>query len=155
VDVGALLQDVAAETPAHHLDIDLDTAPGATAVGNSDHLHRLFRTLIDNAVRYAHSRVVITSTITADGIRVEIDDDGPGIPVADRERVFDRFVRLDHSRERGTGTTGLGLAIAREIALAHHGRITIQDSLTGGTRLTITLPIATSGAPSNHVGTAG
>lgn len=148
VDVGVLLRDVATSTQAHHvdLDIDLDAAPGATTVGNPDHLQRLFRNIIDNAVRYAHGRVLITATASADAVRVEVDDDGPGIPATDRERVFDRFVRLDSSRERGSGTTGLGLAIAREIALAHRGRITIADSPTGGARMIVTLPLATTAA---------
>jgi hypothetical protein len=68
-----------------------------------------------------------------------VTDDGPGIPAADRERVLGRFVRLDHSRERSSGTTGLGLAIAREIAIAHGGQIVIADILSGGTRVIITL----------------
>jgi signal transduction histidine kinase len=147
VDVGALLRDVVANTPAHHLDIDLDVAPGVDTVGNPDHLQRLFRNILDNAVRYARRRVFITATTTADEIRIEIDDDGPGIPAADRDRVFDRFVRLDDSRERTTGTTGLGLAIAREIVLAHHGHLAIADSRTGGTRAVVILPNAYGGAP--------
>jgi signal transduction histidine kinase len=147
VDVGALLQDFAANIPAHHLAFDLDTALGVATLGDADHLRRLFRNILDNAVRYAHSRVLITATTTADGVRVEIDDDGPGIPAADRERVFDRFVRLDPSRERGSGTTGLGLAIAHEIALAHHGHIAIADNPAGGTRIIVTLPSASSSAP--------
>lgn len=112
VDVSALLHEVTTITPAHHLDIDLDAPPGAATVGNPDQLRRLFSNIIDNAVRHAHSRVLITTATIADEIRIEVDDDGPGIPPADRDRIFDRFVRLDHSRERGTGTTGLGLAIA-------------------------------------------
>jgi signal transduction histidine kinase len=147
VDLGALLRDVAANTPAHHLDIDLDTATDVATLGNPDHLQRLFRNIIDNAVRYAHSRVLVTANTTTDGVRVEVDDDGPGIPAADRERVFDRFVRLDHSRERGSGTSGLGLAIAREIAVAHHGHVVIANSPAGGTRIVITLPLAASAAP--------
>jgi signal transduction histidine kinase len=147
VDVSALLREVAASTLAHHIDIDLDIAPGAATVGNPNHLRRLFRNIVDNAVRYAESRVLITATTTTDSVRVEIDDDGPGIPTADRDRVFDRFVRVDHSRERSSGTTGLGLAIAREIAIAHRGQITIADSPTGGARMIITLPLASSSAP--------
>jgi signal transduction histidine kinase len=122
-------------------------APGVDTVGNPDHLQRLFRNILENAVRYARRRVLITATTAADEIRIEIDDDGPGIPAADRGRVFDRFVRLDSSRERSTGTTGLGLAIAREIALAHHGRIDIADSPFAGARVIVSLPLAPSSAP--------
>jgi signal transduction histidine kinase len=151
VDVDALLRDVATSTPAHHLDIALDIAAGTATVGNPDHVRRLFRNIIDNAVRYARGRVLITATTTADEVRVEIDDDGPGIPTADRERVFDRFVRLDRSRERSSGTTGLGLAIAREIAVTHGGNIVIADSLTGGARMIVTLPLATEPTPRRHL----
>jgi signal transduction histidine kinase len=147
VDVGALLHDVVNNTPTHHLDIDLDTAPGVDTVGNPDHLQRLFRNIIDNAIRYAHRRVLITASTTVESVQVDIDDDGRGIPPADRQRVFDRFVRLDSSRERSTGTTGLGLAIAHEIALAHRGRIAIADNPDDGTRVVVTLPSASSGAP--------
>jgi len=155
VDVGALLRDVVANTPAHRLDIDLDTAPVLDTLGNPDHLQRLFRNIIDNAVRYAHRRVHITATTTVDSVQVEIDDDGPGIPPADRQRVFDRFVRLDSSRERNTGTTGLGLAIAHEIALTHHGHIAIVDNPTGGARVVVTLPNASSGPPLTAHSVAG
>jgi signal transduction histidine kinase len=148
VDIGALLRDLAGATTAHHLDIDVQAADGLGTAGNLDHLRRLFGNIIDNAVRYAHSRVLVTASQSADGIRIEIDDDGPGIPAAERERVFDRFVRLDQSRERGGGgTTGLGLAIARDIALAHGGTITVADSLSGGARMIITLPGAATDAP--------
>jgi signal transduction histidine kinase len=76
--------------------------------------------------------VRVTATVTEQRFVIEVADDGPGIPVADRDRIFDRFVRLDSSRDRGSGTTGLGLAIAREIADAHHGGITIADTHHGG-----------------------
>jgi signal transduction histidine kinase len=142
VDLAVLLRDVAAGTPDRRCALRLDMAPGAASVGNPDQLRRLFRNLVDNAVRHARSEVLITATTTAGAVRVEIDDDGPGIAAADRERVFDRFVRLDGSRDRRSGSAGLGLAIAREIALAHRGDITIADSPTGGARMIVTLPPA-------------
>jgi signal transduction histidine kinase len=146
VDVTALLNDVVASTPALHVDVDVDAAQGILTVGSRDQLQRLFGNVLDNAMRYATSRVHITATVTEGLVNIEIADDGPGIPDADRERVFDRFVRLDSSRERGaasTGSTGLGLAIAREIANAHHGRITVEDGGTaGGTRVRVSLPLA-------------
>jgi signal transduction histidine kinase len=144
VEVGALLRQVATDTPGH--DIALDLEPGLATVGNGDHLRRLFANIVDNAARHARSRVLITATTTAGGVRVEVDDDGPGIPATERERVFDRFVRLDGSRERRSGNAGLGLAIAREIARAHHGHVTAADSPDGGARVIITLPLATADA---------
>jgi signal transduction histidine kinase len=70
---------------------------------------------------------------------VEIADDGPGIPAGERERVFGRFVRLDASREQASGSVGLGLAIAREIAAAHGATIVLTEVPGGGTRAVVTL----------------
>ncbi len=148
VDLAAILKDTVAQLPAHTAEIDVRAGIGLTVTGDRGHLGRLFRNLIDNALRYATRRVVITATADGGFARIEIDDDGPGIPAADRIRVFDRFVRLDSSRERGTGTTGLGLAIAREIALAHDGGITLQERPGGGTRAVVTLPLRHSSDPS-------
>jgi signal transduction histidine kinase len=75
-----------------------------------------------------------------------VDDDGPGVPPADRERVFERFVRLDDSRARGDGGSGLGLAIARATAQAHGGSIRVEDSELGGARFVLSLPAA----PASH-----
>lgn len=91
-------------------------------------------------MRYASSTIGVTSKTSGGYIVVEIADDGPGIPEEDYDRIFDRFVRLDSSRERGTGTTGLGLAIAREIATAHRGSITVVANDPCGARFVVRLP---------------
>ena len=107
--------------------------------GSSPQLAQAVRNLVDNAVRHARE-VVALSVRAEDGIAViEVRDDGPGIPAADRERVFDRFVRLDESRARDEGGTGLGLAIVKEIVLAHGGKVEVVDSGTGAA-LRVTLP---------------
>jgi signal transduction histidine kinase len=124
------------------VDLDLDLGPGVVTEGNPDHLERLFRNVIENALRFARTRVVVRAAASATAVRIEIVDDGPGIPAAERERIFDRFVRLDSSRERGSGSTGLGLAIANEIAAAHDGHITAADHDGEGARIVITLPRA-------------
>jgi signal transduction histidine kinase len=111
-----------------------------TVTGDPEQLSRLFRNIIDNSVRYARHEVCVTIAMREAVVQVEVSDDGPGIPAAERERVFDRFVRLDPSRERASGSAGLGLAIAREIAAAHGGRITITEAPSGGARVTIVLP---------------
>ena len=69
-----------------------------------------------------------------------VEDDGPGIPPADRERVFDRFVRLDASRSRGEGGSGLGLAIVRELVRSAGGSVRVDASPLGGARFTVSLP---------------
>lgn len=96
--------------------------------------------LLDNACRHAGS--LVTTRVWTDedaDIVVDVIDDGPGIPPADRARVFDRFTRLDDARDRGSGGTGLGLPIAREITVRHGGTLTIADS-TAGTHMLVRLP---------------
>ena len=124
--------------------ITLRAESGLVVAADPALLERMLRNLVDNAVRHARGSVAVTLAGGADAgtVRVDVDDDGPGIPVPDRERAFDRFVRLDESRERGTGNAGLGLAIAREIAEAHGGTIGVADSPAGGARLTVVLPRA-------------
>jgi signal transduction histidine kinase len=143
VDLAALLADLRAATPAPGISIDLAVPPGTTTTGNPEDLSRMFRNLLDNAVRYARHRVLVTVRITGaarpDGVVVEIADDGPGIPAEERERVFGRFVRLDASREQASGSAGLGLAIAREIAAAHGATIVLTEAPGGGTRAVVTV----------------
>jgi len=146
VDLGQLLRGILARIHPHPVGIDLDLAPEVVTVGNPDHLERLFRNVIDNALRFARTRVVIRAASATTTVQVEILDDGPGIPATERDRVFDRFVRLSSSRERSSGTTGLGLAIAREIATAHGGQITAagRDGEGDGARIVVTLPLISS-----------
>ncbi|MCW2939882.1 MAG: histidine kinase [Actinomycetia bacterium] len=106
---------------------------------------RLLANLLDNAERHATSQIRVTlraDTVRADGstATLEVIDDGAGIPAEHREKVFDRFTRLDTSRNRDAGGTGLGLPIARQIAQAHQGTLTVQDSERGA-RLVLRLPV--------------
>jgi len=114
------------------------TAVGAARVaGDEDALRRLVRNLGENAARHARTRVAFTLADPGDGrVRLVVEDDGPGIPAADRARVFERFVRLDESRSRGAGGAGLGLAIVAEVAAAHGGSVRVED----GARFVVTLP---------------
>jgi signal transduction histidine kinase len=123
--------------------------------GDPDQLGRALRNLVDNAARYARTTVAIRVSTdalpTAEAPRsvvpvdpatayIEVSDDGPGIPAADRARVFDRFARLDDSRSRTDGGTGLGLSIVSEIVTAHGGTVSIADT-DAGTLLRVVLPI--------------
>ena len=138
VELAALLADLAA-TPAPGISIELSVPPGTTTTGNPEDLSRMFRNLLDNALRYACRRVLITAATGPDGTIVEIVDDGPGIPASERERVFGRFIRLDASREQASGSAGLGLAIARDIASAHGATIVLTEAADGGTRAVVTM----------------
>ncbi|MDR5700434.1 sensor histidine kinase [Agromyces aerolatus] len=121
---------------------DASQVSPARVRGDLGLLQQLVRNLADNAARHAHGRVAFTVATDASGATLLVDDDGAGIPTADRERVFERFVRLDDARARDTGGNGLGLAIVREIAVAHGGSVTIGDSPLGGARVTVRLPNA-------------
>jgi signal transduction histidine kinase len=108
--------------------------------GDAAGLRRVLRNLGDNAARHAEGRVAF-SVAERDGVVVlRVDDDGPGIPEADRERVFERFVRLDDARARDDGGSGLGLAIVAELVAAHGGTVAIAASPVGGTRVEVSLP---------------
>jgi signal transduction histidine kinase len=102
-------------------------------------LKRALRNLIENAVAYGH-RARIALEQAAGEVRILIDDDGPGIPESELERVFAPFVRLEESRSRETGGIGLGMAIARSIVRAHGGDITLENRPEGGLRTTVRLP---------------
>ncbi|WP_129789237.1 sensor histidine kinase [Promicromonospora panici] len=115
------------------------TTPPTRVQGDPHQLARAVRNLVENAVRHARSTVWIRLAPDPPGARLEIEDDGPGIPETDRERVFDRFVRLDESRSRADGGTGLGLPIAREIAVAHGGVLCVESS-PAGALLVLVLP---------------
>ena len=122
--------------------IDTQGVGAGRVLGDRSQLERLVRNLCDNAARYARASIAL-GVVSRDGdVLLTVDDDGPGIPVADRDRAFDRFVRFDEARDRPSGGTGLGLAIVREIARAHGGDAEIGDAPLGGLRASVRLPDA-------------
>ncbi|MFG1912222.1 sensor histidine kinase [Kribbella sp. NPDC048928] len=121
------------------LTVDSDVHP-VRVIGDPARLSQVLRNLVDNAARAAHTTVRLTTAEQDGSAIITVSDDGDGIPEADRQRVFERFVRLDTSRSRASGGSGLGLSIAREITRAHHGTITLTPTPTGGTTATVTLP---------------
>jgi signal transduction histidine kinase len=135
VELGQLLAEVAARYPA--VRYDRPAVPLHTT-GDRDALGRVVANLLDNAVRHAAH---VTLGVADDGAyrRISVVDDGPGIPEADRERVFDRFTRLDGARARDAGGSGLGLAIVRELVRRHHGTVTLGDARPG-LRVDVRLP---------------
>jgi two-component system, OmpR family, sensor kinase len=129
----------------------IEAAPGSATAGaiaagwidlDPEMVARVIRNLIENARRHAGPDGTVTvSSARDDGcLRVEVDDDGPGIAPAERERIFDRFHRSDAARARSSGASGLGLAIARSIVEAHGGRIRAGESPLGGARVGFELP---------------
>lgn len=119
--------------------VGTDIGP-ARLTGDPVAVSRVVRNLVDNAVRHADSRIDIEVSNGHGTAVLSVSDDGPGIPHADRSRVFERFVRLDSDRARSGGGAGLGLAIVAEVVAAHGGTITVDDRPGGGTTMTVTLP---------------
>lgn len=115
-------------------------APPVRITGDRTALARALRNLSDNAARHATNHVAITLSADSRNAWLVVEDDGPGIPADQHDRVFERFVRLDESRARDSGGAGLGLSIAREICHLHGGTLTIEDGDLGA-RLVMTLPL--------------
>lgn len=121
--------------------VDLTGVGAARVRGDSGALASLVRNLLDNAARYATSAVWITLEARDSSAVLTVSDDGPGIPEAERERVFERFVRLDESRQRASGGTGLGLAVCRAIARSLDGDVRAVDPTHAGASFEVRLPI--------------
>ena len=121
--------------------LDLDgNVRNAEILGDPVALRRLFANLTDNAIAYG-GEAKITAATNGERLTVTVDDRGSGIDKTLRETVFEPFVRLEESRNRNTGGAGLGLAIARKVAEAHGGTLTLSDAPGGGTRAIVELPL--------------
>jgi len=129
-------------------DAELDASKVSAGRVNGDgrQLARLVSNLLENASHHARDTIAIELRSDGTWVVLTVDDDGPGVPPGERERVFERFVRLDESRARTGGGSGLGLAIVSEVAAAHGGRVDVGDSPLGGARFTVRLPELPDGA---------
>jgi two-component system OmpR family sensor kinase len=112
----------------------------AIILGEQRLLSRAIGNLLKNAAKYSPRQIIISSVHTLDGIDIIVEDDGPGIPEAEREHVFEPFYRLDRSRDRATGGFGLGLSIAKQALQQHGGLISVTQSALGGARFVLHLP---------------
>lgn len=139
VDVLALLESLQADNAEMGRRVIIEGKPRSPYPGNVPLLKRCLANLVDNAVLYGKSATVIVED-DSNALRLRIVDDGPGIPAAELEQVFEPFYRLETSRNRETGGTGLGLAIARNIAQAHGGDIVLRNRPQGGLEAVLTLP---------------
>ena len=98
--------------------------------------------LLDNAARHGETQVRIGLRSDEGQVELTVDDDGPGVPTADRERIFERFARLDDARTRDRGGAGLGLAVVAESVRAMAGTVTVEDASIGGARFIVRWPAA-------------
>ena len=140
VDLDDLVLAEARRAARSELAVDTSGIGGGRVQGDPMSLAQVVRNLVDNAVRHADSRIAVAVRQTGDTVELTVDDDGAGIAEEHRERVFERFVRLDEARARDAGGSGLGLAIVREIVAAHGGSVAVEDSALGGARFTVRLP---------------
>ncbi|ETK37400.1 ATP-binding protein [Microbispora sp. ATCC PTA-5024] len=142
VDLAAL-----ARGTAERHGLALDAPSPAVVLGDGLDLRRVLTNLVDNALRHAASAVSVAVRTDGDTAELTVADDGPGIPAEDRERVFDRFTRLDSARSRDDGGAGLGLAIVRTTVEAHGGTVHLEDAAPG-LRAVVRLPLADR--PTHH-----
>jgi signal transduction histidine kinase len=123
-----------------NLKIDVGGVSAGRVSGDREKLERLLRNLTENAARHARSTIALSLRETDGEVVLTVDDDGKGVGTDHRWRIFDRFVRLEESRDRDSGGSGLGLAIVREIAGSHRGSVTVLDSSLGGARFEVRFP---------------
>lgn len=141
-DLRSALQDCVAALPRLECALEADLPEGLGEVcADRRLLARAVGNLLRNAQKYCDGRIRFSArSHGADEVQIVVEDNGPGIPAAERSRIFEPFYRLDRSRDRATGGFGLGLSIACKAVVLHGGAITVDDSELGGARFTITLP---------------
>jgi signal transduction histidine kinase len=141
LDVRVLLVSAAGRYAGARVPVAVTDGPAVYAKVNAEELGRVLANLVDNAVRHASSKVTLAVRAKGGHAVLTVVDDGPGIPAGERERVFERFARLDDARDRDAGGTGLGLAIVKELLRRSDGSITLQDNPSGpGLTAVVRLP---------------
>ncbi len=161
-DLGRLLAVECERLRMRHPSLDLRVEPVQVTVSvDADRLSQVFGNLVDNAARATGGTGTVAlgmSLPAPDVVEIAVRDSGPGVPAADRERIFDRFVRLDSARDSVRGGAGLGLSIARGIATAHGGALACVPSGSGaasGSEFVLTLPVLAPSIPSEERSTVG
>lgn len=154
VELRGLLRDAAGRCAGARVPVRVADGAALWTVGEPDGLRRVLDNLVDNAVRHARSAVVLDGTDVGSYHLVTVTDDGPGIPAADRERVFERFTRLDDGRASDAGGAGLGLAIVRELVRRHGGTVAVTAAPggQGGARIELHLPRLNPDADQGYIG---
>jgi len=150
LDLGQLARDVTSSlgilADERSQRFALALAPGVSVSTDRLVLREAVTNIIDNAIKHSPRGSSIQVDVRTDGSHalLTVTDEGPGVPVEYRDRVFDRFFRIDEGRSRDHGGSGLGLAIAKWAVEAHDGRISVDENATGGSVFRISLPLATA-----------
>ncbi|MBT2338980.1 MULTISPECIES: ATP-binding protein [Pseudomonas] len=137
----SVVASVTLEAEAGHIEVRVVACQVETFDIEPRFMARAVINLLRNAIRYADGHVHVSLLRNADHYRLQVDDDGPGVPVEGREKIFEPFSRLDTSRDRRTGGFGLGLALVRRVAQSHGGQVQAGDSALGGASLRMTWPV--------------
>ncbi|MFE7131128.1 sensor histidine kinase [Streptomyces sp. NPDC057638] len=145
IDLGALVREEVSQRAQDAMPVTVDGSPGTApqaleVEGSRSQLARVLGNLLDNAQRHARASVTVSVRREAGNVVLRVADDGAGVPEEERERIFERFVRLDDARTRDEGGAGLGLAIARDVAGRHGGGLTVRRSPEGGALFELRLP---------------
>ncbi|MFJ8644754.1 sensor histidine kinase [Streptomyces sp. NPDC093546] len=141
LDLAELVREEVARRAGDRVPVRVEAAgEGVDVSGSRGQLARVLGNLLDNAQRHAATRVTVTVRREGREAVLAVEDDGPGVPEAERERIFERFVRLDDARSRDEGGAGLGLAIARDVATGHGGTLAVRRSPSGGALFELRLP---------------
>ncbi|WP_420035583.1 sensor histidine kinase [Streptomyces sp. cg28] len=140
VDLAALVREELSQRTGDRLPVTVESAESAQVTGSRGQLARVLGNLVDNAQRHAGTGVVVAVGIEGGEAVLTVADDGAGVPAEERERIFERFVRLDDARSRDGGGAGLGLAIARDVTVRHGGTLTVRAAPQGGALFELRLP---------------
>ncbi len=140
---GALIAELQTRATERGTTIVNDIPPTLSGRADPDRLEQVFVNLVENAIKYgrAGGRVVVRGRAVNGHVELCVADDGPGIPVEARERVFERFYRVDKARSRDAGGTGLGLAIVKHIVQSHGGKVWVESGAGQGAQFYFTLPV--------------
>ncbi|MEU1017106.1 HAMP domain-containing sensor histidine kinase [Streptomyces sp. NPDC005898] len=139
VELAAFVREELSQRTGDPHDVELDLG-SVEVTGSRNQLARVLGNLLDNAQRHARSRVTVTTRAEGAWAVLQVSDDGSGVPPKERERIFERFVRLDDARTRDEGGAGLGLAIARDVAARHGGTLGVERAPSGGALFELRLP---------------
>src|SRR5262249_62136583 len=156
VDLAQLIRDGASSlgilAEERHQTLKVDVRGAVFVTADRLVLREAFTNVIDNAIKYSPTGSTIVANVRADGERAVVDivDEGPGIAAEHRQRIFDRFFRLDEGRSRASGGTGLGLAIAKWAVDVSGGQITVEGRPPGGPVFRIALPTAATAGRNPH-----
>ncbi|MGW7066648.1 ATP-binding protein [Streptomyces sp. NPDC054855] len=142
VDLAALAREELSQRTRDRVDVRMDLR-NVDVTGSRSQLARVLGNLVNNAQRHARSHVTVATRADGAWAVLEVSDDGDGVPDGERDRIFERFVRLDDARTRDDGGAGLGLAIARDVAARHGGTLTVKEAPGGGALFELRVPAAT------------